>query len=180
MNTWTTRANTNSAIALSMILNRWKHRGTLGLSTVNLDLHQLSKSQEMRIKKILKPYGLGIIVERYENKIMVMFKYLERLEVVDFDSLPADVKFMERWSNRRDKVIPRLHQISSIPAGANPYCHDLISSGQGLPGGWEIMHRGSDVLKFICLVNKNTGERFLIDLIHIQTDESFKTKEGNA
>lgn len=174
MNNWTTRANTNSDIVLSMIINRWKHRVTLGLAAVNLQPHQLSKAQEMRIKALLKPHGLGLIVERYVDKIMVMLTYLDRFDIVDVESLPAEVKFMERLEDPRDKVIPQLHQIGSIPIGDNPYNHDMVSSGQGLPGGWEIMHRGSDVLRFLCLVNKNTGERFFIDLIHIQTQNSFK------
>jgi len=71
-----------------------------------------------------------------------------------------------------DLVDAEITELSPIPAEGNPYLHDPIRSGLGLPKGWEIMYETSKpgALEELILVNWKSGQRLKIDFTpkHLQ------------
>jgi hypothetical protein len=69
-----------------------------------------------------------------------------------------------------DAVTLNLSNLESIPAGANPFHHDMFNMGTELARGWMAMHEGSTrpenplPLNELILINRNTGQRFQIKM----------------
>lgn len=60
-----------------------------------------------------------------------------------------------------DLVNAAVTELTPIPAGSNPYHHDSLRSGIGLPKGWELMYESGKpgALTELILVNHFTGQR---------------------
>lgn len=71
-----------------------------------------------------------------------------------------------------EHVTASVSTMESIPAGSNPFNHDLSSMGTNLVRGWIIMHDGFDsadepqALTNMYMVNTRTGQRIKINLEH--------------
>lgn len=70
-----------------------------------------------------------------------------------------------------DQVDVVVIDMPPIPAGANPFHHDLTSMGTDLVRGWMVMHDGFDrvecprPLHGMYLVNTRTGQRIMLKFL---------------
>lgn len=85
------------------------------------------------------------------------------------------------------KVVPQgfvqvnVKELESIPAGSNPFHHDLFNMGTNINNDWMIMHTGSNqrALPYMILVNMTTGQRIELNLDQLNQDK-FYDQTGTA
>lgn len=69
----------------------------------------------------------------------------------------------------RDIVTVKASNLEPIPVGGNPFHYDLFRMGTELVRGWMIMHEGNSdqgtPLRYLILINRNTGQRLQLDLL---------------
>jgi len=69
----------------------------------------------------------------------------------------------EQQTKTEEFALPVLVPMEPIPAGSNPYHHDLYHMGCDISGNWEAMfdkHVGDIDPSYIIMINKKTGQRF--------------------
>lgn len=85
------------------------------------------------------------------------------------------------------KVVPQgfvqvnIKELESIPAGSNPFHHDLFNMGTPINDSWIIMHTSSNQrpLPYMILVNSTTGQRIELNLDQLN-EKQFFDQTGKA